>query len=207
MRRAIGLLSVLGLTLLLAACGGGNSDGAADDGSVQSEGIEVHGDWEITVYDADGTLDEQYVFANALNPTGSDAIVRLLARTRTAGGWKIFLDNSSLEAPCPSFCRIEEAGTPGAAESDNLVVEVVGTSPAVLRLSGSVVAEQDGDIGSVGTRVDSCEPSTVTDNCLGSSFGDLSFTTKVFDPVEKPSATAGQIIQVQVDISFASPAP
>ncbi len=195
-KRTLALLAVI--ALLAAGCATG---GTTDAAGGPNETVTVHGSWTIDVLNSDGTVAEHRTFHNDLLPAGEEMLALLLARQATTGGWRVFLDNGAENAPCPSFCRIGEAGVPSALESDNLVVTVENTS--TVRLSGSVAATQDGQITAVASDPFLCQPSVAPSDCLGESGVGPSgaFTNTILAPID---VALGQIVQVQVDISFAT---
>jgi len=185
-----GLLAVL--TLVLAACGSGSPQ-AADPG----EGIQVHGHWTIDVYNPDGSLDDHHEFDNALSEPGVDSLVRLLTGVgpSDAQSWFITLTNA-----CPTGCAITDV----TAEALN----TTGSSNLldVISLSGQVVAVSDATIDEVQTAFGICTEDVPQSTCEGSlNPGDTRpFTAKQLDPVDQVEVSAGQTIQVQVEISFTS---
>lgn len=191
--RTVGLLAVV--ALLIASCGGGSVEGSG-----VSDGIGVHGAWTIDIINPDGSLDQHIEFENALLEEGVQALVELLARAQTTGPWMISLENASGTPPCPSFlgCEIVEPSWNGASDSTDLTVEAFAGS--VFRMTGSVVATQDGEVRSVSTWNDSCVSSIAPADCSGGTV-DI-FTSKALDPADFVSVVTGQTVQVQVDISF-----
>lgn len=192
--KLVGVVAVMALVLASGVSG-------ASEAAGPSEGIAVHGAWTIDVYNEDGTLDQHVEFSNALVDSGGAALTSMLARQSSPGLWAVVLANGAQDAPCPSFCRVGEAGWSGFLESNDLTVQVVTGPPDVLRLAGSVTATQDGDVTSVWTSTRPCDSATAPDNCAGGA-ASVTFTNK--NPVGLVGITIGQIIQVQVDISFTS---
>jgi hypothetical protein len=194
--RRIGMVAAL--ALLAAACA---TPDVVPEASGPSEGIAVHGDWTIDVLNADGSLDRRAEFSNALQVGGAEGIVRLLAGERSSGGnFTIALGDFLGEGPCPS-------------DSDNLcLIEVVGSVvedgglPDTLRLSGSTVVEEDSGIFRVITSFQTCGSGTSPSECaaLGYATDVSGLTIKHLAPEEEVPVFAGQIVQVQVDISFTS---
>ena len=83
--RAVGVVALM--ALVLASCGGATPEAAGP-----SEGIQVHGDWTIDIYNPDGTLDEHVEISNALGPNGDAQLINHLACGVTTGGlWEIEL--------------------------------------------------------------------------------------------------------------------
>jgi hypothetical protein len=78
---------------------------ATEGGDSAGEGIAVHGNWRVAIYNADGTLAEEYVFQNALRPQGGDALGRILSSQEwaaetgeTDGTWTVvFGERDSLD--------------------------------------------------------------------------------------------------------------
>jgi len=199
-RRVLAVVAVMGL--VLASCGGAGPEIA----SGPSEAIQVHGDWTIDVFNTDGTLDQHHEFSNALTSTGEQLLAGLISRESAPGLWHIDLFGNLEEAnPClnqfdtPVACRITEVGGPGdpGFTSFDLVVELVPTS--VARLSGSVTAGRDGTIGNVRSHLGECPPAdspATPCTTTGSSFTNTG--------AGNVAVAEGQIIQVTVDISFAT---
>lgn len=196
----------------VAACGGGSTILSAG-GSTAVDGVGVSGHWIVDVYDADGSLDQHHDFHNALEPTGGVHLASLLAGGSAIKRWEVWLDETSpFSNPACSGglerCYIVQGdGTEDSATSRNLVVEIVNGAgsglPDTLRLSGSKIADADGSIGEVATNLLECDASDAT--CATTL--DSLFTKKVFlDPSTGANApisvSAGQLIQVEVLISF-----
>lgn len=191
--RPIGL--VAGLALLAAACG--VSD-AAPEASGPSEGIAVHGDWTIALYDPDGTLDDRVTFTNALHPDGALNLIGLLTGDSGAVAyWAIGLGSDT--GPCDPACWIDPIEATQEALADGRVV----------RVSGSTVVDSDGQIERVETGFGICarvEPSVCRANLEGGIVGTDQFrsmTEKDLGP-DFPQVSAGQTVDVTVDISFTS---
>jgi hypothetical protein len=188
--RSIAVATVLGM--VLAACGG-----ALPEAAGPSEGIQVHGDWTIEVYNEDGTLDRRVEFSNAFLSTGAHILTRLLTGDASASGdWSVRVGSHSV-AICPSdvvgFCRFTTTATAVDTGGSGLFDTV--------RLSGSVIVEADGEIAEVSTNPGICGGNQAPDSCPAVA-GQYPFTSKVLFPLE--TVTAGQTVQVQVDISFTS---
>ena len=72
----IAALSVAAVTVYAASDrGGGGGDTQAS--AVPHEGIDVHGDWKVAIYNEDGSLDREYAFSNALRPGAGSLLGRL----------------------------------------------------------------------------------------------------------------------------------
>lgn len=198
----------IALAVVVAGCGGVTPEGAAGP----TEGIAVHGDWKIEVYDPDGTLAESHEFSNHLTDGGRSLLAQLLTGVGSSPEWEIVLgDLGGLDftgtSPCTDAYPVEVGAfanpvnpTVFLEEACYIAVEAeIEDQSAASRiiLNGSVDAARDGTIDIVETQGTTfiSEPNT--------SF----FETKVFtrnteiDPVD---VTAGQTIQVTVEISFTS---
>ena len=230
MRARLGAVGVLAtLTLLGAACGRSgdhnetsaappteavadtsfDASGAGDPGT---EGITVHGHWQIDVHNEDGSLDRTVEFENALDQ-GDTALTQLLSRQATPGEWQIYIDSEfGTPKPCvdtvdtPVECTIRQIGGETSSHFPNLTVDAsAGTS---LTLSGHVTVGTATDIVIVGTTLITCASTLSPDDCLLAisdnvypfTFkGALDSTTDEFEPVP---VTAGQLVQVSVTLSF-----
>lgn len=201
--RMIGLLGVL--ALVLASCGG-----TTPQASGPTEGIQVHGDWVIDIYNEDGTLDEHVEFSNALSIQGAETIVNVLTRTRTAARWMIKVrEDFNTDDLCPSdgFVGCNEiVPTPELVDTNNT------NYPDTIRLNASTTIEVGGDIYRVYTTLEDCAPTTAPSSCT--SVGGIPFTAKdvtTLDwdgdgtPDDGPiPVSPGQIVTTQVEISFTS---
>lgn len=198
--RSLGLLAVV--ALIVASCGG-----AAPDAAGPNEGIQVHGDWTIDVYNPDGSLDQHREFSNEMT-SGAVALSLLLGGELAAGaGNRPYVSDWSIGfgvgtpapesvSPCdtaisfsdnPDFnfgCAIAPATVTRGADSDSLT------------LSGSAQVTQDGSINWVETLVGG--------GGAGGSSGGLWFTSFTGTQITEQSVSAGQTVQVEVEISFTS---
>jgi hypothetical protein len=202
--RLVGLVALLGL--ILAGCGGG-----APETADPTEGIQVHGDWTIDIYDTDGTLDQHVQFSNGLTANGAELLTTLIARQTAIGVWGISLEESPTTDLCPSQadgdCWIP---LPGQVTLEDLDGD---SSNETLRLAGSQDMEVDGTIASVRTNVGTCAVDTPPNACFQADRNNV-FTIKdvtALDwdgdgtPNDGPiPVSAGQAVQVQVEISFTS---
>ena len=186
--RAVGVVALM--ALVLASCGGATPEAAGP-----SEGIQVHGDWTIDIYNPDGSLDEHVEFSNALGPNGDAQLINLLAGGVTTGGlWEI-----ELSPGCPSDggkCSIPGITAVAVDEDANGTYDL-------LRLVGETTVEADAAIDRVVTNIGFCASSVSPDACTNGE-NNNPFTSKVFAPADTVAVTAGQTVQVQVDISFTS---
>jgi hypothetical protein len=188
--RSIGLFAVL--VLVIASCGSGSPE-AGDS----SDGIQVHGDWTIDIYNKDGSLDQHVEFSNALKDQGAHDLISALAGLRTfSGDWQILLEGL-VNDPCPSdlFPGCLFSGNPVGVE------DVDGDSLRdILHLGGVVTVEDDSEFDTVKTYTATCSNDTAPIDC--SSSGTWLFTGKTLNPAI--AVEAGQLVQVEVEISFTS---
>ena len=191
--RTVGLIAILGV--LIASCGGAMVERAAGP----TEGIQVHGDWTIDIYNEDGSLDRTLEFENAL--VGGNFIAAVLDGSFTPGQWLVRLYGGAASGPCqtssPTFgeCVFTATTEPDVANA-SLVVNASGT------------AETDGDIAIVDTKYAICGGGDVAPVDCRAEYDPLfdntgaALTEKTLADVEPVSA--GQSIQVEVVISFTS---
>lgn len=176
------------------------------------EGIHMHGHWTIEVRDPDGTLVEHREFDNALSDMAVPYLVAVLMRNETVGGWRILTTTSSsevapgcLDGGSPAPCVIVESTDPGTG--DNLFPTLNVGAPSdfgSLQLTGSFVAQIDGEVGIVQTFQLPCLPSISPDNCPGSNTIDPAgvipiTSTTLASPI---AVLIGQQVQVNVTITF-----
>ena len=215
------LVAVMAVTLLLMGCNTSTdvSKPAADEavapapvvaasspvassssGGLPQESVQVHGHWTIEVRNPDGTLAEIREFDNAL--TSGRALALILARSNSVGGWQIELEDFTTGPFSPSngsgHGYIYEPGAVVAPGSFTTLTVAESTDGLSTVLSGTVIAVNNGDIGSVKTTLDllpnTVPPSSTLDG------GALSFTRTVLDsPIV---LQAGQQAVVTVVISF-----
>jgi hypothetical protein len=171
------------------------------------EGLTVHGHWTIDVRNPDGTLVEHREFENALSIGGGDIfLAEVLGRISTVGGWQIQVFGATQQI-CeddlmnPTNCFIVES-TNALVEAFNIFKTLTaGVSSATLVLSGSVIAQTDGQITQVSTGNNSCASSVSPDGCPGGPVLTVYplTSTNLATPV---AVLAGQQVQVNVVISF-----
>jgi hypothetical protein len=203
---------VAGLALLAAACGASEP---VPDASGPNEGIAVHGDWTIAIYDPDGGLDRHHEFSNAFVPSGAALLAGILGDEAYPGTWLVEMHGQD-EQPCvsstgePSACAIlqptpllEQAlGEGDSSRSLNLEVDV---DVDQLILSGSHVASADGQISEVWTLVQTCDVPLGAVECTETQPTLMTmFTRRALTGEDVVEVSAGQSIQVEVVISFTS---
>jgi hypothetical protein len=174
------------------------------------EGIKVHGHWTIEVRNPDGKLVKHREFENSLDPNaGAAALANPLDRGAVGGLWMITLAGSL----CPNLCALTESAATVLGAFKTLTVTLSGsqTMNPHLVLSGTMTAPQSGSVSAVETWETQCAPTVAPANCLdtnsltvqsprGSIFGVYGVFTGTLIPAINVSA--GQLIQVTVDISF-----
>jgi hypothetical protein len=205
--RLLGLVAVLGL--LIASCGGA----APESTGAPIEGVQVHGDWVIDVYNPDGTLNQHREFSNSLE--SGDALVDWAAHVGSVGPWSVSLFSADQSTyPCvsttsqPTACTMIEAFNPGAPDSPSLSSTLVVSAEADnygflhLFLRGSHTASATGEISHVQTNASVCGPDEVfPDISCAQGHTDTFTATDLDTPIP---VTEGQMIQVEVQISFTS---
>jgi hypothetical protein len=154
--------------------------------TAQSEGVKVHGDWNIDIRQPDGTLVAHHEFKNALASAAPATLAEMLFGLRAAGSWQLVLTRASGQGPCSSgngACVI-------GADSE--------LTSAGVELTKSFPVYTDGNIGQVETHLITCTVLPCTNSTPGRVIRE--FTIKVL-PTPIP-VIAGQIVQVTVVISF-----
>jgi hypothetical protein len=233
MRRLTTLLVALGATLglavvLVVALAFNGSDDDAGGTSVRSEGIDVHGDWRIGIYNEDGTLDREYAFQNALLPDGVEAITTLLGlypewsdtSVIVPSAWVVLFGDlaptpEESASPCTIDLETESGGNLPAGHNSDLTLAcgLIATSdrapglsgvltitsiPGGARLTGSATATRDGSIEYVETWLQVVD----VQESVPMTFA---FTGTDVGPFE--GITTGQTIEVTVEFTFQTPAP
>jgi hypothetical protein len=204
---------------------------AADSGVFSEEspradgGIHVHGHWAIDVRNSDGTLAEHRDFENSYTGT---ALPALLGGTNSPADVAIvFTAQSNFQGGCtvvppgpagePNFCVIGVNTNVGTSLTEgcpyvgcfsgatNSLVSVAGGYSALV-VTGTIVASQNGAIGTVGTAVGTCyagnasglspvSPQTCTESANGQQR-----LTQTSIPIL--NVTSGQILTLKVTITF-----
>jgi hypothetical protein len=186
--------AVLALALGSQTAAWAASDGPKPGG--QNEGIKVHGEWTIDVFNPDGSLASHHEFKNAFasHLGGTTFMNGVLSRAKRVGLWQISLGGTPACYSNGAPCWIVEPGTPIEGGALSVSVPATGPNAGKFVLSGSTTAPRAAQISVVQTGTDDCPP---TGTCTSSSFG---FTQKVLPtPID---LVEGQIIQVTVVISF-----
>lgn len=203
--RLLGLVAVLGL--VLASCGG-----ATSEASGPSEGIQVHGDWTIDIYNEDGSLDRHVEFSNALTNGGGVFLAELLGDMTYAGTWGVEMYSADGSQPCvssdgqPTSCwTYQPFSLLTPLEGSDLSLDLqVAVQDNQLTLSGSHDASADGQIDQVETHLYTCDQPLDAVACSEALTDTVNFTHKSLDPGDIAQVSQGQLIEVQVVLSFTS---
>jgi hypothetical protein len=156
MRRSTVLLLVL--VLGLSACGT-----SPDNQSGIGEGIAVHGDWVVEVYDADGTLAGRAEFSNHLE--NRHPLYKVLSGAGSPGPWRIGVDTLE-DGACdpPTGCDVVEPEYPDSASFASADLELDRTFKE-MTLTGSVVFDNDGTISRIATGMLVCRGTVAPRDC------------------------------------------
>ena len=172
--------------------------------SAPQEGIKVHGDWTLTVRNADGTVAAVHEFKNALSVDfGADVLLaRLLGGQAVTGHWLVFLTPTAAPGcnPTNGACTIVEGGSLSGSDSRDLTrtIPTAGPDAGKLVLRGSVRVPVGLSIGAVSTQVATCNAPASAGACIGLAAAPV--THKVLaTPVP---VAADQLVEVKVVISF-----
>lgn len=223
----LALAVIVTVTIALGLMKGGGEDAveshdgmAANQADMTTEDIEVHGDWTIDVLGPGGRVVSHSEFDNALHDEGR-VLLSILSRELTIGSWNVSLAGSFVgdgTNPCVDTsgarqaCHTREADSGGAGSQifKTLTVTQSGSTGANLKLSGSVVAQTNGEVSHVNAGIMGCNPNieTDTEKCAGGSAAYLPTSvtrTEIKDANGQPApvlVTEGQQILVNVVISF-----
>ncbi|MEM9303396.1 MAG: hypothetical protein AAGE01_14870 [Pseudomonadota bacterium] len=171
-----------------------------------SEGIAVRGHWTIEVLSPDGERVSRHEFTNAL--VGASVLTAVLVDDAVSGGLYVLLTNqnagSSGMGPCNPDCEIAESGADigGTPDSTSLTATVTGTNFETIRLAGNVTIANTSTIDIVQTWNLLCGGTNTPSQCKASSDSLILLTSKTLSTAI--NVTAGQIVQVQVDLTFSS---
>jgi len=173
------------------------------------EGIKVHGQWTIEVFDPDGKLAAHREFENALTPEGANQLVKVLGRQREVREWRVsFGELTTITSatgtdtfvgelgPClssnssPIQCNLDEFTDFGSNSFDTLKMRVptVDANANKLELTGFAIIQRDGKIEWVSTS-----------NNFGGYFG---VTQTILTGGDILNVTVNQAVVVTVVISF-----
>ncbi|MEM8602138.1 MAG: hypothetical protein AAGF99_19650 [Bacteroidota bacterium] len=185
----------------------------------QDAGIHVRGTWSLSVYNADGSLDESVQFTNDLTRNGANLLINLFTKLNRIAGLYLEVRTNApgVEEPCtdasgaPVGCFLIEPEDPffGTPETFPLTVTKLDESdgsPIVLaRFTGTITADRDSEINLVSSRVATClygvqEPCTIETRSTASGLNKSIFTLRSLDT---PLAVAeGQSVDVRFELSF-----
>jgi hypothetical protein len=205
----------------------------ANPAKPSGEGVKVHGHWVIDVRNPDGTLVQHREFENSLQQTGAGFLVGLLSGYMTPGDYMIQLGAAIGNGPCagadyqicglvhnintsPAINYCYSLYCTGSSLSYTYNFGTAFAGPFSTVLSGSITANQTGNIGTVETVQALCSnlgasttvnpgtsettsPATcVTQTTPQAWVGELTGTT-LGTPIP---VVSGQIVQVTVAITF-----
>jgi hypothetical protein len=181
---------VVAMTLMFATAGSPAAMSPGQESATRrpDEGIKVHGHWTIELRNPDGSIAGHHEFENALVNQGAQVLATLLQGNAPRGLWIVQAGTPTGGGPCTpgsGLCLLAEPGV-NFNSAGAISVGLAGNNQAV-RLSGTVTAGQDGDIG------------VVTTNQI---VGNQSF---VFSQRTLPApihVVAGQTVAVSVVFSF-----
>lgn len=166
------------------------------------EGIQVHGDWTLTVRNPDGVVSAVHEFKNALSvSTGADRLlVDLLGGAAVPGQWTVVLATNTPSAcgGTSGGCYISEVSL-SHINSTNLTKSIPASGPdsGKLVLRGSVRMVSSAGISIVTTSLSTC---AATSPAPCTSLSAPEFTRKLLDALVPVSAD--QLVEVKVVISF-----
>lgn len=173
-----------------------------------AEGIEVHGDWTIEVYEGDELI-ERREFENALASGGAEKMFRTLAGLETPSPWGIGIIAEYEKDGTTTSCLLWETFYGGSCyqstePSAEAQVPTSGDNAGNLVLQRNFSSESwSMTIREVATGLASCASSVSPDDCEDSHdlAGSIySITKRTLDtPV---TAEAGQQVKIEVVISF-----
>lgn len=171
----------------------------AEDGGPTEEGIEVHGEWIIEVYDG-AQLVERREFANALTPTGATRISRILASLESAGEWWVGVRVGICE-----YFEVQHYGSCYEGldwSADDVNVPDSGDNAGKLVITKSLVpvAGETGafDLEGVATALGFCDNTTDPGSCTTGTNTRLTEKTLATPITVEP----GQTVNITVIISF-----
>jgi hypothetical protein len=181
---------VVAMTLMFATAGAPAATSPAQESAAHrpDEGIRVHGHWTIELRDPDGRMAAHHEFENALVNQGAQVLARLLQSNSPRGLWIVQAGTPSGGGPCTpgsGICLLAEPGV--SFNSAGAISVALQPNSEALKLSGTVTAGQDGDIG------------VVTTNQIT---GTQSFVFSQRTLAAPIHVVAGQTVAVSVVISF-----
>ena len=179
------------------------------------QGVKVHGNWTIEVRNPDGSLATHREFENSYITSiggGADGALPLfLGRQYSVGQWAVLLVGTICgDSAHPTVCSVQEPGYPTnpscCFNTLTLGLPSSGANAGKLVLAGNVTALLSGNIIGVQTTVTTCPFASAGCAFVNNSTGTNSVSFTSFDLTSPPSTpvavSAGQIVQVQVVVSF-----
>lgn len=210
------MMLVATMALVVASCGGGTVE-TAGSASEQVGGIGIHGAWTVEVWNEDGTLEKHREFHNEF--VGGRTLSRLIIHDLSwiaPGPFGVILDGS-ITCGTDLFCGITESNalhpSPPDPASKNLSVTLADSSSDYdFVVSGSLEVVNEGQVDRVRLFIGNCdEHFNHAGSCNASPFAagfssdpavsrfSTGFTRTDLAPID---VKAGQIVQVEVEISF-----
>lgn len=199
------VMCVLGVAIGTAAAAATVAAQASAGRNGVAEGIKVHGDWVVEVFEPDGTLVRRAAFSNALTSGGTDTLSYLLLGQRVAGFFQVWLDGVACEgtggadARCVIFPPMAEGqGGFGSNYTLSTEAEVTGDPPITAIVLKGRATTAGGSLRAVATELNYCEPPFPQQRCgVGRS---MYFSRR--DLAQVIPVAAGQIVQVTIRFSF-----
>jgi hypothetical protein len=208
LRVALSAVSVVALAFVIAFAGFslGQATASAPEGS--EVGVVIHGDWNVTVKNGDGTVAQEHSFHNDFN--GASTIAPILAHQRATGRyWLTLSDQSGAgQNPCgdpaaaASSCFVFEADDPNGSVPFWFGNLTVTSTSGQVGVTATIIATRAGQFNHVRMLLSTCAGTATPNDCHPGSYGNFS-TRTLPAPI---SVVAGQQILVTVTYTF-SPAP
>jgi hypothetical protein len=207
LRVALSAALVVGLAFVIAFAGFSLGQATASAPSGEAVGVLIHGDWNVTVKNSDGTVAQEHVFHNDFN--GASTVAPILAHTSATGRyWLTLSDQTGAgQHPCgdpaaaASSCFVFEADDPNGSIPfwfGNLTV--TAPSSTSVAVNATIIATRAGQFDHVRMLLSRCSATTAPSACHPGSYGNFSART-----LPAPIAVvAGQQILVTVTYTFAA---
>lgn len=186
------------------------SEGVANDATHQ--GVKVHGHWIVTIKNPDGSQVSRTEFENSLVGGGGDALSTMLYMTSVPAGFAISMTGST-PAPCSASTCVLVADVSKAPSGECIgsslctagLTTILDPTNNTVTLSGQMTASVAGTISQVGTDIFLCNNGSFPMNlspaaCIAQGLSRAQAFTRRF--MSGISVASGQIVQVQVTLSF-----
>jgi hypothetical protein len=203
----VAIVAVVALAVVFAAGSyvGQNASGSVSDAAA-TVGVVVRGDWAVTVKNSDGTVARQEFFHNEFD--GAYIVSNVFAHSLTPGRYRLEIDDSTLNSPCVDGfapCFDFESDDPNAGTAANNFGNLTATATAAndLVITGSFIAQRNGEFDGVRMRSSSCSATIAPSACQPKGPYISWSDRKLSAPI---AAVAGQQILITVTYTF-SPAP